>query len=232
MKKVMVWLVLPVLLSLLIFRECMAGLVIEQVMKDKDGMASEVKIYFSGERLRTDHLQGGLTTIMDLREDRMVMIDHRSRSYVEVKFSQWEKEISGRLKQEGPAISPKTRKMTVRKTDETATINRFKVEKIEIFAGGELIEESWVTRDVEMEGIDKVMERAARGFEMNQEGREIHDKLKAYGFPVLVRDYAMSHGLGPVDVLEVKKIEKRELKDELFAPPAGYKKVIPEPPKK
>jgi Domain of unknown function (DUF4412) len=227
MKKVIIWAVFLISASILLCQESIAGIFIEQVMKDKDGMASRVEIYFSGERLRTDHLQGGLTTIMDLGEDRMVMIDHRSRSYVEVKFSQWEKEVSARLKQEGPALSPKAGKITVRRPGETTTINRFKAEKIEIYAGGELIEESWVTRDVDMEGIDKLMERAARGLEMNQEGGEIHEKLKGYGFPVLVRDHAVSHGLGPVDVLEVKKIEKKELKDEVFAPPTGYRKIIP-----
>jgi hypothetical protein len=64
---------------------------------------------------------------------------------VEVKFSQWEKEVSARLKQEGTALSPGAGKITVRRPGETATINRFKAEKIEIFAGGELIEESWLT---------------------------------------------------------------------------------------
>jgi hypothetical protein len=48
----------------------------------------------------------------------------------------------------------------------------------------------------------------------------------------LIRDYAITYGLKSIDVLEVKKIEKRELKDEFFSPPEGYRRVIPEPPKK
>jgi hypothetical protein len=42
----------------------------------------------------------------------------------------------------------------------------------------------------------------------------------------------MTHGLGGIDRVEVKKIEKRDLKDEVFLPPVGYQKIVPEPPKK
>ena len=35
------------------------------------------------------------------------MIDHRSKSYVEVKLSQWEKEVARRFKQESPEVRPK-----------------------------------------------------------------------------------------------------------------------------
>jgi hypothetical protein len=38
--------------------------------------------------------------------------------------------------------------------------------------------------------------------------------------------------LGGIAVLEVKKIEKKELKDEVFLPPKGYQRVIPESSKK
>ena len=114
-------------------QECVAGVAIEQVVKDMEGRASTVFLYFSENQFRTDHPEGGLATIIDFKNDRMVMIDHRSRSYVEVKFSQWEKEVSARLKQEGPAILPKARKIAARRTGERATINRFKTEKIEIY---------------------------------------------------------------------------------------------------
>ena len=90
------------IIFLLIFlsQECIAGVVIEQVMKDMEGKASTVFLYFSDSRLRTDHPEGGVATIMDFKNDRMVMIDHRSKSYVETKFSQWEKEVSKGLKRE------------------------------------------------------------------------------------------------------------------------------------
>jgi hypothetical protein len=35
-----------------------------------------------------------------------------------------------------------------------------------------------------------------------------------------------------VDILEVKKIERKELKPEVFQPPAGYQKISPPPAKK
>jgi len=46
-----------------------------------------------------------------------------------MKLSQWEKEISKRLKEENPGVQPKERTITVRDPGETATINGFKTEK-------------------------------------------------------------------------------------------------------
>lgn len=218
-------------------QECVAGVAIEQVVKDVEGRASTVFLYFSENQFRTDHPEGGLATIIDFKNDRMVMIDHRSKSYVEIKFSQWEKEVAKRLKGEAPEIKPRARKILVRKTGETAIINGFRTEKIQILADGELIEENWVTRDVDMEEIGKVMERIAQGFSKEfrsemKEGREIYEKLKLYGFPILINDYTITYGLKAIDVLEVKKIERKELKDEVFSPPSGYERIITELPKK
>jgi hypothetical protein len=167
----------------------------------------------------------------------MLMIDHSSKSFVEIKFSQWEKEVAKRLKEELPAITPRARKIIVKKAGEKATINGFQTEKIEIWADGELIEENWVTRDVEMRDVEKVMDKVAQGFSKQfriemKEGREIYEQLKPYGFPILVRDPTLTYGLRPIDVLEVKRLDKRELKDDLFLPPSGYQRIIPKAPKK
>ena len=224
-------------LLLFLAQECIAGVIIEQVVKDMEGRTSTVFLYFSENQFRTDHPEGGLTTIMDFKSDRMVMIDHRSRSYAETKFSEWEKEVAKQLKRELPGIRVKKRKIIVGKTGETATINGFRTEKIQISADGELIEENWVTRDVDMKEIGKVMEKIAQGFSKEfrsetNEGREIYEKLKPYGFPILIKDYAPTYGLKAIEVLEVKKIEKKELKDEVFSPPSGYAKIITELPKR
>jgi hypothetical protein len=106
-----------------------------------------------------------------------------------------------------------------------------------VLAGDELVEENWVTRDVEMKEVEQVMDRVAQGFikdfrlEM-KEGREIYEKLKPHGYPILIKDYTMTYGLGAIDRVEVKKVEKKELKDEIFLPPVGYQKIVPEPGKK
>jgi len=229
------WGFIPILL-ILMFQECLAGVVIDQVVRDREGNASKVIIYYSENRFRSDHPDGGLTTMIDFKEDRMVMIDHLSKHYVEVKFSQWEKEVAERLKKSVPGTQPKSRKIVIKKTGETPTLNGFGTEKVQIFADGELIEENWVTRDISLEEVEKVMDKVALGFskefktEMKQ-AREIHEKIKAFGFPILIKDYSITQGLGGIDVLEVKKIEKRELKNEVFLPPKGYQRVIPEPSK-
>jgi hypothetical protein len=222
---------------MLMFQEGLAGVVVEQVMSDREGNASKVFLYFSENKFRTDHPDGSMTTIIDFQGDRMVMIDHRSKFYAEIKFSQWEKEVAERLKKSTPEIKPAPRKVTVKGTGETATINGFRTEKVEITADGELIEENWVTRDVDLKDVEKVMEKIALGFSKEfksemKEGREIYDKLKKFGFPILVKDYTITYGLRAMDVLEVKKMEKKELMDEIFLPPSGYQKIVPEPSQK
>ena len=229
-------LLIPLLL-LLIVHECMAGVVIEQIVKDREGQASKIILYFSENQFRTDHPEGGLTTIMDFKNDRIVMVDHRSKNYVQIQFSRWEKEVAGRLKKEIPGLTPKARKIIVKKAGETATINGFRTERVQVFADGKLIEEDWITRDVDMREIEKVMERVARGFSKDfqlemKEGREIYEKLKPYGFPIQVKDYTFADESGGVNIVEVKKIEKKELKDEIFLPPSNYKKIVPEPSQK
>jgi len=125
----------------------------------------------------------------------------------------------------------------VRRAGETATLVGFRTEKVDVFADGELIEENWVTRDIDMSEVEKVMERVSKGFSKEfraevVEGREIYEKLKTYGFPILVKDYAVTHGLGGMDVLEVKKLEQKELKEEVFLPPKGYERITVGPAKK
>jgi hypothetical protein len=215
----------------------LAGVVVEQVVRDRDGIPSKAVLYLSDYRFRTDHPERGMATILDFKGDGLLMIDHRSKSYVEVKLSQWEREVAKRLKKEFPGIKPRERKIVVRKTGKTAVINGFQAEQIEVFADDELIEENWVTRDVDLKEIEPVMDRAARGFSKDfsremKESREIYEKLKPYGFPILVKDHAITYGLRPIDRVEVKRIEKKELKDDVFLPPADYQKIVPEPSKK
>jgi hypothetical protein len=233
-KKTPFFLVFLISVLLLVPGEGLSGVIIEQVMKGQDGSPSKVFLYFSGDRFRADHSEGGMTTILDFKEDRLVMIDHRSKSYVEVKLSQWERDVAKRLKKTFTGVKPKERKINLRRTGRTTVINGFRTEQIEIWAEDELIEENWVTREVEMKEVEQVMDRVAQGFikdfrlEM-KESREIYEKLKPYGFPILIKDYAMTHGLGGIDRVEVKKMEKKELKDEVFLPPVGYQQVVPEP---
>jgi hypothetical protein len=227
---------LGMLAVVLEFQECAAGVVIRQVMKDREGGSSNVVVSYSGERIRTDSVEGGLTTVMDFKGDRMLMIDHRSKKYAEFKLSRWEREMMDRIKKESHGTQSRAKKIAVKKSGEMAVINGFQTEKVQVFADQDLIEEDWMTRDVDMAEVEKVMERVAQGFSRDfkmemYEGREIYEQLKPYGFPILVRDYSMALGL-PIDVTEVKKWERKDLEDEVFNPPPGYERIVTEPPKK
>jgi hypothetical protein len=217
--------------------EGFAGVTVEQVVRNQEGVASKTHLYLSDHQYRTDHPERGLTTILDFKGDRLVMIDHRARNYVEVKLSVWERDVAKQLKRESPGVKSKKREIVARKTGKKAVISGFQTEQVEILAGEELIEEHWVTRDVDTKEIEPLMDRVARVFSRDlrhemREGREIHEKLKPLGFPVLSKDYTMAYGLGPIDRVEVKKLEKKELKEDVFLPPPGYQKVIPAAPKR
>ena len=94
-----------------------------------------------------------------------------------------------------------------------------------------------MTKDVDMSEVDRVMEKASQGFSKEfrselKEGQEIQKRLKPYGFSILIKDYTVTHGLGAVDVLEIKKIEQKELEEGVFLPPSGYERIVPQPPQK
>ncbi len=216
---------------------CWGGMVVEELHRDIEGRMGRIVRYFTDDRFRTDHIEGKVSTIIDFRGDRMVMIDHSSRSYVEIPFSRWEKEVAAKLKQTAPDINPRGRRIVVQKTGDKAIINGFQTEKVEILADGELIEENWMTRDVDLREVERVMEKVARSFAKEfksemKEGREIFERLRSYGLPILVKDYTLSYGLGGITVMEVQKIEKKDLREEIFLSPSDYQRIIFEVPKR
>ena len=132
MEKVGLFLEISLLTLLLvgIFPECMAGVVIEEAHRDQEGRVSKVLCYFSENRFRTDDSETGLRVIIDFKNDRMIIINHHSKRFIEIKFSQWEKKVAEQLKKKFPAIQPKSRIINMRRSGETATINGFQTEKI------------------------------------------------------------------------------------------------------
>ena len=233
MKKRGLWLGFLSILSLGIFlQNALGGVVIEQVMRERGGKVSKATLSFSDQRFRTDQEEGGATVIIDFGKDLMILVNHQLRTYTEMKFSQWEKEVARLLKLESSATKSKTRKIVVKRTEEKVIVNGFHTEKIDIVADGEWIEENWVTRDVNLADVEKLMERVARSFSKEfgvemKEGREIYEKLKPYGFPVLVRDYSMTVTRAPIDRLEVTRIERVDLKEDDFLPPNLYQLTNP-----
>ncbi len=238
MKRRGLWLCFLSILSLgVLLENALAGVVIEQVMRERGGKESKTILSFSDQRFRTDQEEGASTVIIDFKKDSMILVDHRLRTYTETKFSQWEKEVAKLLKMESPGTKSKTRKIVVKRTEERRIVNGFNTEKIDILSDGELIEEDWVTRDVNLEDVEKLMERVAKSFSREsgiemKEGKEIYEKLKPYGFPVLVRDYSMTVTRAPIDRLEVTRIERVDLKEDVFLPPSLYQQTNPSAPQK
>jgi hypothetical protein len=221
---------------LLLSGTCRSGTVVEQMSGDREGTLSKVVVSVREGQMRTDHEGSGMSTIMDFRADRFVMIDHPSRSYVEVRFSDWEREVTQELLKSAPGRGSRGKKITVRRTGEKALINGFATEKVEVLADRDVIEEDWVTRDLDMREVEWILEKTGQAFSKGfagemKEGQEIYKKLRPHGYSILVKDLSAAYGL-PLTILEVKKIVKKDLGDELFSPQEGYRRIVPETPKK
>jgi len=202
-------------------QEGLAGVMIDQVMKDREGGLRGHPLFF-GERLRTDDVDHGLTTIMDFKGDRMVMVDHRAKNYIEVKFSQWEKEVAEQFKKDLLPFSPGRGGSSSGggrdshdqwfSHGEGGGVCRRGADRGELDDPG---------RD--MSEIEKVMERVSRdshrsfGARWPREGRSTRN-LNPTGFRSSSKTLPSPRSEG-MSVLEVKKLEQKELSEELFLPP-------------
>lgn len=216
---------------LLFSRNGIAGVYIEEINRDLERVTKVIR-YFSNHQFRTDLPEYGVSTIIDFKNDRMTIIYHPIKRYEEIRFSQWEKGEAERVKKSQKEKERRGRKVEVRNTGEVAIINGFRTEKVQLFIDGELVEENYMTKEIEAGEMEKVMERIAKLFMKDlrremREGQEIYMKLKAHGFPVLIKDYQLTYGLSPIVVMEIIKFEKREFKEEVFLPPPNYQRIPP-----
>lgn len=201
-----------------------AGTIIDQDMIDIWGKKSGLVLSYSKKRLRIDQKDGKLSTIIHFRNNRILILDHLSKTYITYPFSKWEKEVSQRIKGQK---ATERREIRVEPTGEERTINNFGTRQIHVFIDGVLFQNIWLTRDVDLEGMLKAMENGLGRLsglpkaEM-EEREEIYTKVKEWGFPILIIEYREAFGKTLEEVTEVNRIESRNLDGELFTPPKSY----------
>lgn len=206
-----------------------AGTVMDQDMIDIWGKKSGLVLFYSKRRLRIDQKDGRLSTIMDFRRDRIVILDHASKSYIEYPFSRWEKQVSQRM---GGKKAAQRKEIRVEPTGAEKVINGFKTRQIRVFINGVLFQESWVTRDVDLEEMFRAIRKGVgrpSGFSKTEmeEKEEIYHKISESGFPILTTEYRQFSGKTLKKVTEVKRITTQRLSNRLFTPPGGYTRRSP-----
>lgn len=201
-----------------------AGTVIDQEMIDMWGKRSGFVLFYSKKRLRIDQKDGELSTIMDFGKDRIVILHHVSKTYIEYPFSTWEKQVSQKMESQRNADK---REIRVQSTGAEKVINGFKTRQIQVFIDGVLFQDNWVTQDVDLEDMLAAIKKGAGrlgGLSKAQveETEEIYHKIKEWGFPILTTEYHQFYGKSLKEVTEVKRIETGRLNSHLFTRPRGY----------
>jgi hypothetical protein len=202
-----------------------AGTVIDQEMIDIWGKRSGSFLFYSKKKLRIDQKDGKLSTIMDFKRDRIVILEHGSESYIEYRFTQWQEQVFQKApRQKGH----EKREIRIEPTGAEKEINGFETTGIRVFIDETLFQDTWVTRDVNLEDMLETMEEVSRLSGSSKadvrEKEEIYRKIKEWGFPILTTEYRRYAGKTLQEITEVLSIETRRLDSSLFAPPQGYTK--------
>jgi hypothetical protein len=202
------------------------GTVIDQDMIDIWGKKTGSVLFYSGKRLRVDQKDGKLSTIMDFKKNRIIILDHVTKSYVEYPFSTWEQQVSKALTRQD---KPHQREIRVEPTGAERDINGFKTRQIQVFIDGVLFQDDWVTRDVNLEDMLNAIKGATNRLSglsnaEREENEEIYRKIKAWGFPILTSEYREVFGKTLKEIIEVRGVEEQRLNPDLFLPPSRYTK--------
>ncbi len=199
-----------------------AGTVIDQEMTDIWGKQGGSLLFYSKKKLRIDQKDGRLSTIMDFKNDQIVILDHASKSYVEYPFSLWEKQVSQKIE---PRNRQK-REIRVEPTGAEKHVNGFMTRQIQIFIDGVLFQDTWVTQDVDLEEMLETIKEVSRLSSSSKadvkEKEEIYQRIKKWGFPIFTTEYRRFSGKTLTEITEVKGIKTRNLGSDVFTPPRGY----------
>ncbi|NIS71980.1 MAG: DUF4412 domain-containing protein [Proteobacteria bacterium] len=202
-----------------------AGTVIDQDTIDVWGKKSGLILSYSNKRLRLDQKDEKLSTIIHFRNDRILILDHTSRTYIVYPLSKWEKQVSQKI---GEKEAVPKREIRVESTGAEKEINGFETKQIQVFIDGELFQDIWATQDVNLGDMLKEIKKGfghLSGFSKAEmeEKEEIYRKVKKWGFPVLTTEYRRVLGKTLKEITEVNRIETRKLSSDLFTPPRDYK---------
>ena len=179
------------------------------------------KFYYTSQACRIE-LGSGKIMIMNFDTMTMYQLDPGSQTYRETKLN----ELADKMQKIDPEEKKKMMggikdSLQVTPTEETKTIEGYKCKKYEVSVMS-MKSDYWVTRDVEgYDELKAIGARMAKSFEANpilSQTSAMGIMNKVEGFPIQVVNQMM----GGQTIRTVKKIEKKNLGEDLFKVPEGY----------
>jgi Domain of unknown function (DUF4412) len=131
--------------------------------------------------------------------------------------------------------SAKRPEVKVESTPETATIAGSKATKIMVYADGKPYQEVWLAKgttlkgDLDLKRMRGLQAKLTQAIIADTSSRQVVEEDPAYekmldqGYPVKVVD--LGERGEPESAIEVTRLEKRDIPDKEFQPPAGYRRI-------
>lgn len=186
--------------------------------------------YLTPERMRIS--DGETDTIVDLKDGKIVQIDHTKKTYFETTFAEMQQHFAelAQMLESNPMMQSMMGKVTdvsVQKTASTREIAGYSCTDYRITLGSSFSETVCVTPDIDvpMEYYDASKMMYAMMGPMASRFEKLLDEMKKLeGFAVATDLDMKVMGMDASSSSEVTEVREGSVPDEVFAVPAGYKK--------
>lgn len=242
--------------------QSMAGLIVERERYEKGGGERvSGTIYIQENKMKFFDEEGQFYAIFDLNTGEMIQVDNLSRTYSSTQaedyfsyYKQYALKMEAAMRQQLSELPPNKREqaeammrrqgialpggadkssnITSKRTGDSKKIAGYESVKYEIYSGGRLEEEIWITSDMrfqeelDMKKMTKYLSEL-RAIDHSLGGNGASD-AKAYvevfssGFPMKTIDYPV---YGNEIVEQTVKVSKKNIDSSEFTAPLGYRKV-------
>lgn len=187
---------------------------------EADGLMTveETDIYIKGNLIRTDMAteEGPVYATMDLDQGIMRMVQPNEQMYIE-----WTKADMERMKAMMPDMGGVSEEREPRATGQTRTINGMTCVAYDIETD-EATTRVWVSKDnAQLVKAFAGLIESVSAMTMEEDQADEAMLVAKHGFPVLV----LRLGYGTYEIEETLSVNRQSVSDDLFTPPAGYKKM-------
>lgn len=187
---------------------------------EADGLMTveETDIYIKGNLIRTDMAteEGPVYATMDLDQGIMRMVQPNEQMYIE-----WTKADMERMKAMMPDMGGASEEREPRATGQTRTINGMTCVAYDIETD-EATTRVWVSKDnAQLVKAFAGLIESVSAMTMEEDQADEAMLVAKHGFPVLV----LRLGYGTYEIEETLSVNRQSVSDDLFTPPAGYKKM-------
>lgn len=216
----------------------LAGLVMEQVnYQQGSNDKQKVTIYVQGNKFKQVENGGPFSpaVIFDLDSGDIMFVNDEKKLFIILNRNEYLKYIESVIV-ENKDVATSSRNVSLKKTDETATLAGYSSRKYEIYDNGKLQSEYWVSSDagfsqeLDMDKMSKLMNEVKRisqnvggSASISDNEYKIFEELYKDGYPMKTV-YHSPEG-DKVFIEEVVSVKKQDLPQSEFQPPAGYEKL-------